>query len=50
MLKLALTSLIEPFLFHPLVVFAAVKGNFQKLFKKKTIWGDMQRKGFTQPD
>lgn len=48
-LKLVAASFLEPFVFHPLVIYAAIKGNFQKLFNKKTTWGDMARKGFATP-
>lgn len=43
--KLAFAALLEPFLFHPLVIFAAVKGNFNYLSGNKS-WGEMNRKGF----
>lgn len=43
--KLIGTALLEPFLFHPFVVWSAMKGNLDFLKKKKT-WGEMTRKGF----
>lgn len=43
--KLAFTALLEPFLFHPVVVYAAVKGNLSYLSGSKS-WGEMSRKGF----
>lgn len=43
--KLILTALIEPVLFHPFVVWSAVKGNID-LFRKKKGWGEMTRQGF----
>jgi poly-beta-1,6-N-acetyl-D-glucosamine synthase len=43
--KLLLTALIEPFVFHPFVVWSAVKGNIDILRKKKS-WGEMTRQGF----
>jgi len=48
-LKLVAASFLEPLIFHPLIIYAAIKGNFQKLFNKKTTWGDMARKGFATP-
>jgi hypothetical protein len=39
------TAFLEPFLFHPFVVWSAVKGNIDLLRKKKS-WGEMTRKGF----
>ncbi|WFO16424.1 hypothetical protein M601_000950 [Cellulophaga baltica 4] len=41
-------ALIEPFVFHPIVVFAAVRGNYKKLFKIKSGWGTITRKGFAK--
>ncbi|MGI9551274.1 MAG: glycosyltransferase family 2 protein [Aurantibacter sp.] len=41
-------ALIEPFAFHPIVVWAAVRGNFKKLFRVKSHWGTMVRKGFAR--
>ena len=45
-LKLILTAFSEPFLFHPFVVWSAVKGNIDFL-RKKNSWGEMTRQGFT---
>lgn len=44
--KLLLTALIEPFCFHPFVVWSAVRG-YIHLFRKERVWGDMARQGFT---
>lgn len=41
-------ALIEPFIFHPIVVWAAVRGNFKKLFGVKSGWGSQVRKGFAK--
>ncbi|WP_202616020.1 glycosyltransferase family 2 protein [Edaphocola flava] len=43
--KLLLAALIEPIIFHPVTVYAALKGNWEKI-KGKNGWGDMTRKGF----
>jgi len=40
-------ALIEPFWFHPRVVWWAIKGNWD-LFKGKKSWGEMTRQGFVQ--
>ncbi|MES2479913.1 MAG: glycosyltransferase [Bacteroidota bacterium] len=45
--KFALTALIEPFYFHPFSVYAALRGNWEKI-KGTKGWGDMTRKGFTK--
>lgn len=47
--SLMLTALIEPVVFHPFVVWSAVKGNID-LLRKKKAWGEMSRQGFaTKP-
>lgn len=45
--KLLLTAFLEPFIFHPFVVWSAIKGHIDLLRKKKG-WGDMTRQGFQQ--
>jgi cellulose synthase/poly-beta-1,6-N-acetylglucosamine synthase-like glycosyltransferase len=42
--KLVLTAILEPFIFHPFVVWSAIKGNIDYL-QKKNIWGEMTRAG-----
>ncbi len=48
MMKLLLTALTEPFVFHPFVVWAAIKGYIDYL-RKKNAWGEMTRQGFGTP-
>ncbi|WP_240793886.1 glycosyltransferase family 2 protein [Antarcticibacterium arcticum] len=43
--KLTLVALLEPLIFHPFTVYAALKGNWEKLSGNKG-WGDMTRTGF----
>lgn len=43
--QLILLGFIEPFFFHPLVVYWAIKGNIDFL-RGKSSWGEMTRKGF----
>jgi len=45
--KLLLVALIEPFYFHPFLVYCALKGNWEKIKGVKT-WGEMTRGGFTK--
>lgn len=45
--KMMLTALIEPFWFHPRVVWWSIKGNYD-LIKGKKSWGEMTRQGFVQ--
>lgn len=47
--KLVLTAWIEPFLFHPFVVYWALCGNFDYFIRKKSGWGQMTRSGFETP-
>ncbi len=47
-LILMFCAIIEPITFHPLVVWAAIRGNYKKLFKVKTGWGSQVRKGFVK--
>lgn len=46
-LRMIFTGLIEPFWFHPRVVWWSLKGNFD-LWKGKKSWGEMTRQGFVQ--
>ncbi|HAK00516.1 MAG TPA: glycosyl transferase family 2 [Bacteroidales bacterium] len=45
MLKLMLIALIEPVLYHPMVLYSSLKGNYKYLTGEKS-WGKMERKGF----
>ncbi len=47
-LILMFCAIIEPILFHPVVVCAAIRGNCKKLFKVKSGWGSQVRKGFAK--
>ncbi|NTW32169.1 MAG: glycosyltransferase family 2 protein [Bacteroidetes bacterium] len=44
--RLILTSFLEPVLYHPLNVWFALRGNFH-YFIGKNLWGKMDRTGFT---
>jgi cellulose synthase/poly-beta-1,6-N-acetylglucosamine synthase-like glycosyltransferase len=44
-LRLTLTAILEPFIFHPFVVWSAIRGNID-LLRKKNSWGEMSRQGF----
>jgi hypothetical protein len=41
-------AFLEPFFYHPLIVFFALRGYFFHITGKKSAWGNMQRKGFAQ--
>jgi cellulose synthase/poly-beta-1,6-N-acetylglucosamine synthase-like glycosyltransferase len=46
-LKLIGMAMIEPVVYHPVVVVAALKGYWQFFLKKEAKWGVMVRKGFS---
>ncbi len=48
-IKLILTSWVEPVLYHPLIVYWAIRGNIDYFIKKKKAWGKMTREGFAKP-
>ncbi|TXC85475.1 glycosyltransferase family 2 protein [Luteibaculum oceani] len=45
-LKLFAAALTEPFVFHPYILYCALRGNYDFLVGKKT-WEKFERKGFT---
>ena len=47
MLKLLVTALFEPIFYHPVTVWAAIRGNYDLMTGKKS-WGEMTRTGFAQ--
>lgn len=46
--KLISAALLEPLFFHPFVVYCAINGNIE-LIRGKKNWGEMTRKGLSQP-
>jgi poly-beta-1,6-N-acetyl-D-glucosamine synthase len=44
-LKLVLVAILEPLIFHPFVVWSAIRGNID-LIRKHNSWGEMTRQGF----
>lgn len=44
--ELLLAAYLEPFVYHPVLVFAQIKGYYKILFNIKSGWGVMTRKGF----
>ncbi len=44
--KLCLAALVEPFIYHPLVVFFSLRGNWFFFSRKSLEWGEMTRTGF----
>jgi cellulose synthase/poly-beta-1,6-N-acetylglucosamine synthase-like glycosyltransferase len=48
--KLIMTAWIEPIFFHPLVLYWALRGNFDYFIRRKKAWGNMTRVGFAKPN
>ncbi|MDG2431524.1 MAG: glycosyltransferase family 2 protein, partial [Flavobacterium sp.] len=46
-IKLLKTAFLEPFINHPFILYAAIKGNIDYYFNKKIKWGEMTRKGMS---
>lgn len=44
--ELLLAAYLEPFVYHPVLLFGQMKGYYKKLFRIKSGWGVMTRKGF----
>jgi cellulose synthase/poly-beta-1,6-N-acetylglucosamine synthase-like glycosyltransferase len=46
---LVLMAIIEPFCYHPVNVYASIKGYYHFFRQKEQVWGNMQRQGFSSP-
>lgn len=46
--KLLLITVLEPFVLHPFILYAAIRGNMDYYFNKKKKWGEMTRKGMAK--
>lgn len=47
-IKLVKIAFLEPFVIHPFILYAAIRGNIDYYFNKKKKWGEMTRKGMTK--
>ena len=47
-LMLMVYAMVEPFVFHPIVTYAAIRGNCKKLFNVRSGWGTITRRGFSK--
>lgn len=45
-----LASILEPFIYHPIITFCSLKGYLNHLMSREYKWGKMTRKGFSQRD
>lgn len=43
-------SILEPFIYHPIITFCSLKGYLNHLMSREYKWGKMTRKGFSQRD
>lgn len=46
---LVMMAIIEPFCYHPINVYASLKGYYNFFSLKEQTWGNMQRQGFNSP-
>lgn len=44
-IRLLRIAFLEPFVIHPFILYAAIRGNIDYYFNKKKKWGQMTRKG-----
>jgi len=45
--RLILLSALEPLVLHPVILYAAIRGNIDYYFNKNIKWGEMERTGLT---
>lgn len=39
-------AILEPFIYHPFIIFYSLRGYWNYLIQTKAVWGEMTRKGF----
>lgn len=44
------TALIEPFIYHPMILFFSLKGYYSYITSRELTWGTMTRQGFDSDD
>ena len=49
-LTLFLTAIIEPIIYHPLIVFFSMRGYLSFISSRELAWGTMTRQGFDGDD
>ena len=47
-LGISAMAILEPFMYHPIIVYCSLKGYYDELTGKKKKWGVMTRKGFNK--
>jgi hypothetical protein len=48
MVAVICTILLEPFIYHPLLIYTCLKGYYNFFMKKEKKWGVMTRTGFEE--
>lgn len=46
--RLVLAAVLEPFIYHPLILLFSLRGYLRFIMKQRIVWGEMKRKGFQQ--
>ncbi len=46
--RLVLAAVVEPFIYHPLILLFSLRGYLRFIMKQRIVWGEMKRKGFQQ--
>ena len=49
-ISLFITAFIEPFIYHPMIMFFSLKGYFSYITSRELAWGTMTRQGFEGED
>lgn len=47
-LRLIVAALLEPFVYHPFIVFFSLRGYMKFITKQRIVWGEMTRQGFAK--
>lgn len=47
-LRLIVAALLEPFVYHPLIVLFSLRGYMKFITKQRIVWGEMTRQGFAK--
>ena len=47
-IRLVVAALLEPLIYHPLILLFSLRGYLRFLLKQGIVWGEMKRKGFQQ--
>ena len=45
-IRLVVAALLEPFIYHPMIIIFSLRGYLRFIMKQRIAWGEMKRKGF----